>query len=112
MTRIVSNTGLLITAAVAVLVILGLTAGGALGKGEVRDMVGKVVAVEPGSKTIVMETTVGKSVMTVGAEVPDTASITAGKAAKKLADIKVGDKIRMKWLREDNKLVVQSIAIQ
>ena len=112
MTRIVSNTGRLITAAVAVLVILGLTGGGALGEEEVRDMVGKVVAVEPGSKTIVMEATVGKSIMTVGAEVPDAARITAGKAAKKLADIKVGDKIRMKWLREENKLVVQSIAIQ
>jgi hypothetical protein len=112
MTRIVSNAGRLITAAVAVLVILGLTAGGALGKGEVRDMVGKVVAVEPGSKTIVIETTVGKSIMTVGAEVPDTASITAGKGAKKLADVKVGDKVRMKWLREEKGLVVQSIAIQ
>ncbi len=112
MTQIVSNAGRVITAAVAVLVIPGLTAGGALGKGEVRDMVGKVVAVEPAAKTIVMETTVGKSIMTVGAEVPDKASITAGKASKTLADVKVGDKIRMKWVREENKLVVQSIAIQ
>ena len=54
----------------------------------------------------------GKSIMTIGAEVPDKASITAGKAPKTLADIKVGDKIRMKWVREENKLVVQSIAIQ
>ena len=75
-------------------------------------MVGKVVAVELGSKTIVMDTTVGKSVMTVGAEVPDKASITAGKVAKSLSGIKVGDKIRMKYVREEDKLVVQSIAIQ
>ncbi len=94
------------------LVMLGLMVGDALAKGEVRDMVGKVVAVELGSKTIVMDTTVGKSVMTVGAEVPDKASITAGKVAKSLSGIKVGDKIRMKYVREEDKLVVQSIAIQ
>jgi Cu/Ag efflux protein CusF len=44
--------------------------------------------------------------------VPDKASITAGKVTKKLSDIKVGDKIRMKYVREEDKLVVQSIAIQ
>lgn len=112
MTRIVSSAGRLMAVAAAGLVMLGLMVGGAFAKGEVRDMVGKVVAVELGSKTIVMSTTVGKSVMTVGAEVPDKASITAGKAAKRLADIKVGDKIRMRWVREEDKLIVQSIAIQ
>ncbi len=112
MTRIVSSVGRLMAAAAAGLVMLGLMVGGAFAKGEVRDMVGKVVAVELGSKTIVMSTTAGKSVMTVGAEVPDKASITAGKATKRLADIKVGDKVRMKWVREEDKLVVQSIAIQ
>ncbi len=112
MRKVVSSAGRLMAVAAAGLVMLGLTVGGALAKGEVRDMVGKVVAVELGSKTIVMDTTVGKSVMTVGAEVPDKASITAGNVAKKLSDIKVGDKIRMRYVREEDKLVVQSIAIQ
>jgi len=112
MKKVVSSAGRLMAVTSAGLVMLGLTVGGALAKGEVRDMVGKVVAVELGSKTIVMDTTVGKSVMTVGAEVPDKASITAGNVAKKLSDIKVGDKIRMRYVREEDKLVVQSITIQ
>lgn len=112
MKKVVSSAGRLMAVASAGLVMLGLAVGGALAKGEVRDMVGKVVAVELGSKTIVMDTTVGKSVVTVGAEVPDKASITAGNVAKKLSDIKVGDKIRMRYVREEDKLVVQSIAIQ
>jgi len=112
MTRVVSNAGRLMAAAAAALVIVGLMVGVALAKGAVRDVVGKVVAVEAGSRTIVMESPVGKTIMTVGAEVPDKASITAGKVAKSLSDIKVGDKIRMKYVREEDKLVVQSIAIQ
>ena len=112
MARVVSNAGRLMAAAAVGLVILVLLAGGAIAKEAVRDMVGKVVAVVPGSRTIVMEAPVGKTIMTVGAEVPDKASITAGKAAKSLSDIKVGDKIRLKWVREEDKLVVQSIAIQ
>ncbi len=112
MTQVGSRAGRLIAATVAGLVILGLLAGAALAKEAVRDMVGKVVAVVPGSRTIVMETPVGKTVMTVGAEVPEKASITAGKAAKSLSDIKVGDKIRLKWVKEEDKLVTQSIEIQ
>ena len=112
MRRVVSSAGRLLAAAAAGLVIVGLMVGVAFAKGAVRDVVGKVIAVELGSKTIVMEAPVGKSIMTVGAEVPDKASITAGKVTKKLSDIKVGDKIRMKYVREEDKLVVQSIAIQ
>ncbi len=112
MARVVSNAGRLMVAAAAGLVILALLTSGALAKEAVRDMVGKVVAVVPASRTIVMEAPVGKTVMTVGAEVPDKASITAGKAAKSLSDIKVGDRIRLKWIREEDKLVVRSIAIQ
>ena len=98
--------------AAAGLAILALAAGGALAKGEGRDMVGKVVALASGSRTIVMEAPLGKSVLTVGAEVPEKASITAGKVAKSFSDIKVGDTIRMRWVREEDKLVVQSIAIR
>jgi Cu/Ag efflux protein CusF len=112
LSKVVSRSGRPLAAAAAGLVIVGLMVGMTLAKGEVRDVAGKVIAVELGSKTIVMEAPAGKSIMTVGAEVPDKASITAGRVAKKLSDIKVGDKIRMKYVREEDKLVVQSIAIQ
>ena len=112
MEQVVSTTGRFVAAAAAGLLILGLIAEAALAKREVKDVVGKVVAVELGSRTIVMAATLGKSILTVGVEVPNKASFTAGKVAKSLWDIKVGDKIRMKYVREEDKLVVQSIAIQ
>ena len=112
MTRVGSSVDRLVAAGVAALALVGLLAGGALTKGEGRDMVGKVVALESGSRTIVMEAPRGKSVLTVGAEVPEKASITAGKVAKSFSDIKVGDTIMMRWVREEDKLVIQSIAIR
>lgn len=112
MTHVVARAGRLMAAPAAGLVILALLAGGALAKEAVRDMVGKVVAVVPGSRTIVMEAPLGKSVLTVGAEVPDKVSIMAGKVTKSFSDIKVGDTIRMRWVREADKLVVQSITIK
>ncbi len=112
MAHVVSRAGWLMAATAAGLVVLGLLTGGALAKGEVRDMVGKVVALESGSRTIVMEAPLGKRVLTVGAEVPEKASITAGKVAKRFSDLKVGDTIRMRWVQEEDKLVIQSIAIR
>jgi hypothetical protein len=86
--------------------------GATLEKGGTRVMVGKVVAVEQGSRMIVVDAPVEKGVMTIGAEVPDTAAIMAGKAAKTLSDIKVGDTVKVKYGREENRLIVQSIVIR
>jgi len=112
MNRIVSSGSRLLVAVAAALVVVGLITAATLEKGASRELVGKVTAVESGSRTIVMDAPVGKGLMTVGAEVPDKTSITAGKAAKTLSDIKVGDKIKMRYVRQEDKLVVQSIAIQ
>jgi hypothetical protein len=110
MAHVVSRAGWLMAATAAGLLVLGLLAGTALAKGEVRDMVGTVVALESGSRTIVMEAPLGTRVLTVGAEVPEKASITAGKVAKSFSDLTVGDTIKMRWVREEDKLVIQSIA--
>jgi hypothetical protein len=53
----------------------------------------------------------GKEEETVGVEVPPTAKITQGKAAKTLADIKVGDRVWMKYDRTSDKLVADQIRI-
>jgi len=110
--RVFSSAGRLVAAAAAGLVIAGLMTGATLEKGGSRDVVGKVVAVETGSRMIVVDAAVGTGIMTIAAEMPDKATITAGKVAKNLSDIKVGDTVKMKYGREENRLIVQSIVIQ
>jgi hypothetical protein len=94
------------------LLVVGLLTATVLARTAVRDVVGKVIAVVPASRTIVMAAPVGKDVLTVGAEVPETASIRAGQERKTFSDVKVGDRIRMTYVREQHRLVVQSIEIQ
>jgi len=102
----------LVAVAAAGLMVIGLMTGATLEKGGSRVLTGKVVAVEPGSRMIVVDAAVGTGIMTIGAEVPDKAVITAGKAAKNLSDIKAGDTVKMKYVREENRLIVHSIVIQ
>lgn len=86
------------------------------GKGEKetaldRFVRGEVTAVEPTAKTLTVKALRGKAPATVGVEVPDTATITQGKATKTLADLQVGDRVWMKYDRMRDKLVADQIRI-
>ena len=72
---------------------------------------GEVTAVETTAKTLTVKTMRNKKEDIIGVEVPDTVKITEGKAAKTLADIKVGDRVWMKYDRMSNKLVADEIHI-
>lgn len=72
---------------------------------------GEVTAVEATGKTLTVKAMRGKQAETVGVDVPDTAKITQGKATKTLADIKVGDRVWMKYDRMSDKLVADQIHI-
>jgi hypothetical protein len=72
---------------------------------------GEVTAVEPGAKTLSVKVMRGKEAEDVGVQVPDNAKITQGKAAKALTDIKVGDRVWMKYDRMTDKLVADQIRI-
>ncbi len=52
-----------------------------------------------------------KQVETVGVDVPSTAKITEGKTTKTLADIKVGDRVWMRYDRTSTGLVADQIHI-
>lgn len=72
---------------------------------------GEVTAVEPTAKALTVKAMLGKEPTTVGVDVPDTARITQGKAMKTLADIKVGDRVWMKYDRMSDRLVADQIHI-
>ena len=72
---------------------------------------GEVTAVEAAAKTLTVKTMRNKKEEIVGVEVPDTVKITQGKAVKTLADIKIGDRVWMKYDRMSDKLVADQIRI-
>ncbi len=74
---------------------------------------GVVTHVEPQASpaTLVMKTMRGKEALIVGVDVPAQTIIREGKAAKKLEDIQVGDRVWMRWDRLDNRLAADQIRI-
>jgi Cu/Ag efflux protein CusF len=76
-----------------------------------RSVRGEVTAVEVAAKTLTVKTMRNKKEDIIGVEVPDAVKVTQGKAAKTLADIKVGDHVWMKYDRMSNKLVADEIHI-
>jgi len=74
---------------------------------------GAVTAVEPSANpaTLTLKVMRGKQAETVGVDVPATATIHEGKATKTLADLKVGDRVWLKYDRTNDKLVADSIRI-
>lgn len=80
-------------------------------KAEFRRVRGEVAAVETGARTMVVKAMEGKKELTVGVDVTDKTVIREGKARKTLGDIKVGDRVWMKYQRTNDKLVADFIRI-
>jgi len=74
---------------------------------------GVVTHVEPNAMppTLVMKTMTGKEALIVGVDVPAQTIIREGKAVKTLGDIKIGDRVWMRWDRMENRLVADQIHI-
>ncbi len=74
---------------------------------------GTVTAVDTSANpnTLVMNTQVGKQVLTVGVDVPSRTKITEGTAKKSLSDIKAGDHVWMRYDRLTDRLVAEQIRI-
>jgi len=79
----------------------------------VRSVRGRVTAVETSAspETLTMTAGSGTKMETVGVDVPSTTKIIEGKSAKKLGDITVGDRIALRYERQNDRLVAQQIRI-
>lgn len=82
-------------------------------KPEIRRVLGQVTAVDPSANppTLTMKAMEGKQELTVGVDVTNKTIIRGGKARKTLSDVKVGDRVWMKYERTDGKLVADYIRI-
>jgi molybdopterin-binding protein len=74
-----------------------------------RTVRGTVTAVDVAAQTLMVNVMRGKTTETVGVEVPAGVKITQGKTTKALADLKVGDTVRMTYDRLADKLVADQI---
>ena len=85
------------------------------GKAEVkaaeRAATGTVTALTPASRTVVVESRLGGQPWILGVEVPEGLAITVGGKTKKLDDLKAGERVRLRWIREENRLVAESISV-
>jgi len=75
---------------------------------KVKQVTGDVAAVDAKAKTITVKGKKGD----VTAMVDDKTKIMMGKDMKTLADIKAGDKVKVKYSETDGKMIAKSIAIK
>lgn len=106
--------GMIVAAAASVLLVVspGVAAqaeGGGEAKEGGRVATGTVTAVTPGSRTLVVESRLGDKPWTLGVEVPKGLAVTAGEKTKKLEDLRTGERVRLRWNREKDRLVAESI---
>ncbi len=80
-------------------------------KVEMRSVQGEVTAVEPNAQTMVVTAMEGKTSLDVGVDVPNKTIIREGQAIKTLNDIKVGDRVAMKYEKTSSGLTAESIKI-
>jgi len=81
-------------------------------EGRVRQMTGKVSAVTLSSKTIVVEIPLGKDSLTVGGEITDETEISVNGKTATLNDIKVGDRVTVRWIKEEHGHRLLSIVVK
>jgi len=89
---------------------LQAAAGLAAGESKLQAASGTVVAVTEGSKTIVIQSTLEGKPWIVGAEVADDTEFE-GKA-KELKDLKPGDTVTMRWVRQEHGALARSITVR
>jgi hypothetical protein len=72
---------------------------------------GTVAAVTIESRAVVVEIPRGKDSLTVGAEVLSDTVLKANGRSITLADIRVGDRVRIEWSRREHGLVAHTIVV-
>ena len=104
---------LIVAAAIVILVVSPAIAAQEEGKGEVKEggwvATGSVIAVTPATRTLVVESQLDDHPWILGLEVPESLAITVGGKTKKLEDLRTGERVRLRWIREQDRLVAESI---
>ncbi|MEW6571254.1 MAG: hypothetical protein AB1390_08805 [Nitrospirota bacterium] len=84
----------------------------AVEKPKVKQITGEVAAVDTKAMTISVKKKMKDKVVEAVATVTENTKITMDKEKKTLADVKVGDKVTLKYMEADGKKTAKSIAIK
>ncbi len=108
--------GRIVAAAASVLLVVspGVAAqpeGGGEAKEGGRVATGTVMAVTPATRTLVVESRLRGEPWILGVEVPEGLAVTVGGKTKRLEDLKPGERVRLRWNRERDRLVAESIEV-
>ncbi len=78
-----------------------------------HEATGTVTAVEPNAhpQTVVIQSKAGNQDMTIGADVFNQTKISQGSTEKSLNDVKVGDRVWIRWTKTPDTLIADSIRI-
>jgi hypothetical protein len=77
--------------------------------GEVRIATGKVSAIDPASRALVMESPTSKGMMSGGVTRKEGASIMKKSRAISLGDLKAGETVTLRYLRENGRLIGMNV---
>ena len=76
-----------------------------------RVATGTITTVTSATRTLVVESRLGEKPWILGVEVPERLATTIGGKTKKLEDLRTGERVRLRWIREKDRLVAESIEV-
>ncbi len=103
---------ILCIAAIAALGLPLLAWGATIAPGEVRVVVGKISAVDVAYRAVVVEVPTPKGDLTVGVTLADTVTPRVDGQPIALSDISVGQTARLKYTREDDRLIGLDLVVR
>jgi len=79
---------------------------------EMNKLNGEITSIDRAKKMVTVKTKRNGKEITVAAQLDDRTAIMDGRNSKSLADLKVGERVRMYYERQDNRELARNILVQ
>jgi Cu/Ag efflux protein CusF len=79
---------------------------------EMNKLNGEIASIDRAKKMVTVKTKRGGKEITVAAQLDDRTAIMDGRNSKSFADLKVGERVRMYYERQDNRELARNILVQ
>jgi len=79
---------------------------------EVNKLNGEIASIDRAKKMVTVKAKRNGKEITVAAQLDDRTAIMAGRNSQSLADLKVGERVRMYYERQDNRELARNILVQ
>src|SRR5215467_3665013 len=79
---------------------------------EMNKLNGEITSIDRAKKMVTVKTKRNGKEITVAAQLDDRTAIMDGRNSKSFADLKVGERVRMYYVRQDNRELARNILVQ